>query len=1429
MSDIINFNIQGARAEFGDEKTLNYLRKDLNTNINWDEFENIYKDNAKAGLDALEASNYTIYGKNTTNYDIYKQGQKQSEALAPTQLKDINYKTNFAKEVGYGALDIVSNTFDVKEFVNPLYKAIFDKDLPQNILKSQQRIQYEKDMENNAIYKMRNGIDLNADEISYAQKYLDNGTLNALADTSVTRHINDMVASGKDLKEQNKFLQNFYKEKQDIMDTQKYEDLTQNQKLIIDTQTSTIDKIADWFGNTSDQERLENYKEEQLNNIITKGATQALIFLENTEPHTDIFSAIAKLGNSKEDNKKRTQYLDAVQSVALSAGFSGVATDKKNNVYFFKENENGEKDFYKPNKDFFANWKSWITANAGSMAGSIYGFSKGLKSGNIYKATAYGAVGAFGGGMLDYAIASAVANRKNNFSDMIRHAVQEGALNVVVDIAGIGLSYAGNKALNAIKNKDIGNIIGTATDYMPVLGLAKRWQSGNAQSGYKIINDNINKDDLVHLREYAKNFGGELHLGEQTQSRAFNVLKERFGENSSITKSAKWLESIFTLKNQSQAQKDFLQALRADESGNLSGFITQVAKDSPQAHTNLSRILHLTTHNLTKRLEQLNLDSINVKDIFTSLEKGTKKDYKEAMEQVLGSVYDTNYKTIIDPSKYTAFRKELDSSGILPEDSMRFLNFVESNIYNAKGVTFSQLNNALKQINSYYKTSLDPNFKDFSKRAVESFLKDDIKQGIDSIFSQNKSLYKDAQTLFSTALQDYANMKDTIKTIDRLKLRDEATTKARALDNVYKYLQGQGTDVSNYAKITKSLNPQAKAMFELATLNGMFKQALITADSIKVFDSGSFFTRLGNLESVFESKEAKDFIEIAKGFHNLFKNDALIAQSLNTPITKEIGSSIATTIEGAVKFQIVKMLFESIMRLMPHIPFARGFNEKIQGMALRYHLRKALSQSSDISEFKFSIAQLKDNKSINSPTRDLLERITAQVDETQDEILEFSNTARSNALDSTQIDTQDNITSPFERALQEKQDSIEKIAQQLQQEEKLQKQKVEDYKKKLEEIDKQKQALAGLSANQRVLDRGQPIEHESIGVDSNLVLNNNKVIPLEYVKVKSFEIKPDFENNALQPRTNRQDKVIDAIAKEFNPSLMIGVGGFRDLPIITQWGGVISGNHRLEGMLNFSKESEKAYKQAIKKTYGIDLQDNEFLVRMPKQNLSDTDLIDLAFSSNLDTTQNIGDKALANLGKYATEIKNLPKYLESESVEDLAYQVARNLEKDNAYPDIEGANLALLSDIAKNSNGKNIADVLNTLDISLDKESANKLKDMFVKNAGVFHNLVNNLSEAGLRNLELRPYLLDSISATAKMLQKERSENFGKLADDIQTLIKSTDENGTNIIVQNIDKDIYKNLISDLLGASLARFVRLENPAKSLYEVLRDTKSDLEE
>ena len=455
MNDFIRFDFSGARKEFGDQKTLNYLRQDLDTNIDWEAYDELYKDNAQEGLNALQAANYQIYGKKPIQYNIHNQAKNNIEQSTPKELVEIKDKPSDITNALWSAYDVVSDILDVKDLVNPLLEATLDTRLPQNIFKIKNREEYERNLKNNTIYKLANNLELDTSEIDEAKKFLDNDSiLDRLKDGSATQEANQLLIQGKTNQEISQYLAKMYQEKMDIFNKNNYDELTDNQKKIIDRDFSVADKAEHWFMNTSPQERLESYKEAKINETITKQTREALIFLENTDPNTDIFSLIAKLGDSKEDTKKKTQYLDRVNAIAMTAGFSGIATDEKHNIYFFKENQNGEKDFYKPNKDFFANFQSWISANAGSMSGAIYGFAKGAKSGNIAKTLGYTAVGAFGGGMLDYAIASAVANRENNFNDMLRHATQEGVLSLVTDVAGMGLTYAGAKAINALKNQN---------------------------------------------------------------------------------------------------------------------------------------------------------------------------------------------------------------------------------------------------------------------------------------------------------------------------------------------------------------------------------------------------------------------------------------------------------------------------------------------------------------------------------------------------------------------------------------------------------------------------------------------------------------------------------------------------------------------------------------------------------------------------------------------------------------------------------------------------------------------------------------------------------------------------------------------------------------------------------------------------------------
>ena len=316
------------------------------------------------------------------------------------------------------------------------------------------------------------------------------------------------------------------------------------------------------------------------------------------------------------------------------------------------------------------------------------------------------------------------------------------------------------------------------------------------------------------------------------------------------------------------------------------------------------------------------------------------------------------------------------------EDSLRALNFVEKNIYNEKGVTFAQLHNANKVINSYYKQATDPNFRNFIKRGVENFLRDDIKRGIENIFAQNKELSADAKALFDTALSDYAKMKNTLKIIDKLKVRDVAVAKNKAFNNILNYIQAQGENgiaKENFEVLARDLDPSLRTEFELGFLQNLLEQNIAKIGNGEVFNSQAFFNKLEGMQHFFTSPQAKEYIQIAKNFHTLFKNDYNIAKALSPATSDKIGSSIATSLAGAVQFQITKMLFENIVRLMPHIPFAKGLNEKIQGTALRYHIKKAFSNAIDVQDFNLELKALEKKNGFNNATKELIQKIKGEV------------------------------------------------------------------------------------------------------------------------------------------------------------------------------------------------------------------------------------------------------------------------------------------------------------------------------------------------------------------------------------------------------------------------------------------------------------------
>ena len=370
------------------------------------------------------------------------------------------------------------------------------------------------------------------------------------------------------------------------------------------------------------------------------------------------------------------------------------------------------------------------------------------------------------------------------------------------------------------------------------------------------------------------------------------------------------------------------------------------------------------------------------------------------------------------------------------------------------------------------------------------------------------------------------------------------------------------------------------------------------------------------------------------------------------------------------------------------------------------------------------------------------------------------------------------------------------------------------------EILAQKEAAAGQAINEaQSLEIGMPIKAHKIS-DTKIIINDNTApFKAEFIIAKKDDIKPNFERTGTQGRSERQDKVIENIQSDFKPHLIFEqMGGFEGLPIILKDGQVIAGNHRAQAIKGLTGENLARYKQAAKEKFGVDLKDDEVIVRLVKDG-DEKELINLAFMSNVGRESNLGEKALANLAKYDSQIQALPNRINAESVFELESQVAKALDMQGNGLNVFDTNLALFSRLAKSTQNANILDSLNALK-NLSQDEKEKVLRMFVSNAGEFHNLAKDTQ---LKSLNLNDYLADALIVAAKNVDSTtRAANYAKLLDDIITMQASAKE------MLKIDPFLFENFKSKALGYALARFARLENPSAKLFEFLKASKADLE-
>ena len=332
------------------------------------------------------------------------------------------------------------------------------------------------------------------------------------------------------------------------------------------------------------------------------------------------------------------------------------------------------------------------------------------------------------------------------------------------------------------------------------------------------IPQEISIKDLEHLQ---KHFSDKL---DKEQREKFLTLFKDTKENPHIV--------LEVLKN-GEIRQEYIKAYQHKESKDL--YYLAISKDQRDITgiptTQIQKVINdvVKSNRVLKRAENFQ----GISNTAAPLPKQT------SLERSSEIIPQQNNQT------FQAYKQSLESQGIPIENEVKsFISFVEKNIYNENGVSFNQLNNALKTLNSYYKKAKDSNFKNHIKNAMDSFLREDIKAGIEAIFSQNKSAYKDISSLYATALSDYADMKEVLKIADKLKIRNATTEQNKALDSLLKLAKGQGDKLDNISSLTKALDKDNRTLIELNMLQSLFQKSLYDENALQVIDSGKFFKEL---------------------------------------------------------------------------------------------------------------------------------------------------------------------------------------------------------------------------------------------------------------------------------------------------------------------------------------------------------------------------------------------------------------------------------------------------------------------------------------------------------------------------------------------------------------------------------------------------------
>ena len=702
MSEVFNFDFDKLQKQgISKEATLNFLKTKTENNFNFDELENTFKSNGYTQEQITNAMYHSLQEASKSGdlwlrplpKDDVTSGNHSADFVDSATTADNTQNNTTSSGLRSTQSNLTQNHSMILQSENPQAdtqdsKILQDSQATQETTSSGSIVEVESGLYEPSARSLLNINDEARGEVIADYSPQDNadskgffeGILEGIGyETDNVKAINaeadkllrESVEQGKDLKDlsgaekrrlyelynDNKGLFEFnsmeaslqkeynkLKEKQNIAQIKDPKDLTQEQREIIAQDLGAIQNTWNYlFVDEKDtlKEWQDNYKAQS---EILPQTQKAIAFLDNIHKHKSISNIIESAYKGEMNKEAFEDYLNEVEAIATTAGFDEIGYNKKGELYFYK----GE-NAYKVNQGFFDNFTNILSANAGSISGGISGAIAGAKLGKTPQTAMAGAIlgggaGAFLGGGADVLITNAYLNRENNLDELIRHATEEGAMSIVGDVAIAGIVKYGGKALNKAKDMPLGKLI----DYTPILGFAKRAVDGNASSAQKLIDKTYTQEQMLSLKEAGESFGANLSFnGEKGK----NPFKSTFGEDSSFAKSYDFLQNALSLPTQRARQQEFIQAIRADESGQLLAFLSEASAQSPKAYDNMRSILNATSFQVKKQLDNLNLNKGDIKAVFDELESGTKQSYDEAINKIIGGIYNDSYKVNLNELK----------------------------------------------------------------------------------------------------------------------------------------------------------------------------------------------------------------------------------------------------------------------------------------------------------------------------------------------------------------------------------------------------------------------------------------------------------------------------------------------------------------------------------------------------------------------------------------------------------------------------------------------------------------------------------------------------------------------------------------------------------------------------------------------------------